>query len=155
MCMVSFEMFAQQKVTLNSGSVIPLQAVNAVKAKTVEEGQKVLFQVSRDIVVDETTVIPYGTRVNGVVTQSKRSSWWGTRGRLGIKVSELIAPDGTSVPLTNGNIVITGKNRTALSVVLFCLGVFPCAFICGSKAQMPAGYELIANVASSVTFKLK
>lgn len=155
LCMVTFGMFAQQKVTLNSGCVIPLQAVEAVKAADVEEGQKVQFRVTRDITVDDVTVIPYGTEVYGVVTLAKRSSWWGTKGRLSIKISELIAPDGTSVPLTNGNITITGRNRTALSVVLVCIGVVPCCFICGSKAKLAEGYELTANVASNVRFRLK
>ena len=58
------------------------------------------------------------------------------------------------IPLTNGDVYVTGKNRTALSVVLFALVVWPACFICGSKAEIPAGYEVQANVASNTMVKV-
>lgn len=144
-----------QEVTIKAGTIVPLQAVNAVKAADVDEGQKVSFRVSRDINVDGVTAIPYGTLVSGKVYEAKKSSWWGTRGRLGIKIDEIQMPTGEIVPLQNGDIYIKGKNRTALSVVLFCVVTMPACFICGSKAEMPNGYEIHANVAANTTINVK
>ena len=144
-----------QEVTLKAGTIVPLQAVNAVKAADVDEGQKVSFRVSRDINVDGVTAIPYGTLVSGKVYEAKKSSWWGTRGRLGIKIDEIQMPTGEIVPLQNGDIYIKGKNRTALSVVLFAVVVWPACFICGSKAEMPNGYEIQANVAANTVINIK
>lgn len=144
-----------QEVTVKAGTIVPLQAVNAVKAADVDEGQKVSFRVSRDINVDGVTAIPYGTMVSGQVYEAQKSSWWGTRGRLGIRISEILLPNGEIIPLQNGDINIKGKNRTALSVVLFCVVTMPACFICGSKAEMPNGYEIQANVASNTTVKVK
>jgi hypothetical protein len=131
---MSITTFAQKEVTVKAGTIIPLQIVNPTKAADVSVGQKVAFRVSRDINVDGVTVIPYGTLVNGSVYEAKKSSWWGTKGRLGIKITELFAPNGEMIPLTNGDVYVTGKNRTALSVILFCFVTIPACAICGSKA---------------------
>ncbi len=150
LCFIPSMMFAQKEVTIKGGTPVPLRIVTPTKAAEVEKGQKVVFRVSRDINVEGETAIPYGTLVNGIVYEAKKSSWWGTKGRLGINISEIIGPNGEIIPLTNGDIYITGKNRTALSVVLCALVVWPACFICGSKAEIPNGYEIMANVAWDV-----
>ena len=154
LCLMSMATFAQKEVTVKAGTLVPLQIANPTKAADVKEGQKVAFRVSRDINVDGITAIPYGTTVNGTVYEAKKSSWWGTKGRLGIKISEMYGPNGEMIPLTNGDVYVTGKNRTALSVVLFALVVWPACFICGSKAEIPAGYEVQANVAANTLVKV-
>ena len=154
LCLMSVSAFAQKEVTVKAGTIVPLQIVNPVKAADVSVGQKVAFRVSRDINVDGVTAIPFGTLVNGNVYEAKKSSWWGTKGRLGIKINELIAPNGEIIPLTNGDIYVTGKNRTTLSVLLFCFVTIPACFICGSKAEIPYGYELQANIAANTLVKV-
>lgn len=154
LCVMATVAFAQKEVMVKAGTLVPLQIVNPTKAADVSVGQKVAFRVSRDINVDGVTAIPYGTMVNGSVYEAKKSSWWGTKGRLGIKISEMIGPNGEMIPLTNGDVYVTGKNRTTLSVLLFCFVTIPACFICGSKAEIPAGYELQANVAANTMVKV-
>lgn len=143
--------FAQRKVTVTAGTPIPLHATTKTKAAKVRVGQKVAFTVARDINVDGAVAIPFGTTVSGMVYEAKRSSWWGTKGRLGIKVTEIVLPTGEVLPLINGDTYITGTNRTPLSVTLSLLFVWPAMFICGSKAVMPAGYEVQTSVAANTT----
>ena len=154
LCLMSVASFAQTEVTVKAGTLVPLQVVNYTKAADVNVGQKVLFRVARNISIDGVTAIPYGTTVNGTVYEAKKSSWWGTKGRLGIKVTEMYAPNGEMIPLQNGDLYVTGKNRTALSVLLFCFVTMPACFICGSKAEVPAGYEIQANVAANTVIKV-
>lgn len=154
LCMLSAATFAQKEVTVKAGTMVPLQIVNPTKAADVQKGQKVAFRVSRDINVDGVTAIPYGTIVNGTVYEAKKSSWWGTKGRLGIRINKIMMPNGEMIPLTNGDVYVTGKNRTALSVVLFAVVTLPACFICGSKAEIPSGYEIQANVASNTMVKV-
>ncbi|MBQ7421867.1 MAG: hypothetical protein IJV27_06995 [Prevotella sp.] len=154
-CTMSVVAFAQKEVTVKAGTIVPLQISNYTKAADVSVGQKVAFKVSRDINVDGVTAIPYGTLVNGNVYEAKKSSWWGTKGRLGIKINEIILPNGDIVPLTNGDIYVTGKNRTALSLCLFLFVTMPACAICVSKAEIPNGYEIQANVASNVQIKVE
>ena len=154
LCLFSMATFAQKEVMVKAGTPVPLRIVNSTKAADVKVGQKVAFRVSRDINVEGVTAIPFGTEVNGTVYEAKKSSWWGTKGRLGIKIDELITPNGEMIPLTNGDVYVTGKNRTVLSVVLFAVVVWPACFICGSKAEIPNGYEVQANVASNTSIKV-
>ena len=144
----------QKEVTLKAGTLIPIQNINYTRASTLSVGQTVQFRVARDVEIDNMNIIPYGTSVKGIVYQAKKSSWFGTKGRLGIKINEIELPCGVKVPLTNGNIYITGKNRTPLSVLLFLFVTWPACFITGSKAEMPAGYEIAAEVARPVAFNI-
>ncbi len=152
LCLMSIGTFAQKEVMLKAGTMVPLQVANPTKAADVSVGQKVAFRVSRDINVDGVTAIPYGTIVNGNVYEAKKSSWWGTKGRLGIKITEMFAPNGEMVPLSNGNVYVTGVNRTGISILVFCFTFLPLP--CGSKAEIPVGYELQANVASNTVVKV-
>ena len=75
---------AQSKVTIKGGTVVPVSAVNNVRAAEVEVGQNVDFKVVRDVIVDGKVAIPAGTIAKGQVYEAKRSTAFGTKGRLGI-----------------------------------------------------------------------
>jgi len=155
MAVMSLTASAQKEVTIKAGTSIPFQSINTVRAADVDEGESLLFRVARDVNVDGITAIPYGTMVKAKVLLAKKSSWWGTRGRLSAIISEIVMPDGTIIPIENGKFEIKGKNRTALSVVLFLFVTMPACAITGSGAEMPAGYEIVGNVAQTVTFEAK
>ena len=142
--------FAQQKVTIKAGSILPLQAVKQVMAADVTEGQTVDFNVIQDINIDGICVIPRGALVKGKVSEARRSTVAGTKGRLVITINNMLLPNGEPLYFTNTDVRVYGKNRTPLAVVLglFC---WPCVLIPGSKAVMPAGYEVQATVATNTT----
>lgn len=148
MCLICLASLAQKKVTVKAGTIIPITTTNLIAAAKVKVGDRVNFIVSRDININGETVIPYGTPIQGKVEVAKRSSWWGTRGRLSINISELMVPYGDIIPLKNGQIEIKGKNRTALSVILFAFVVWPACFICGSKAEIQPGYAIQTYVST-------
>lgn len=139
--------YAQTKVTVKAGTVISLEAINNVRASNVNEGQSIDFRVSRDVMVDGVVAIPTGTIAKGQVYEAKRSTWFGTKGRLGIKVRYLTTSAGETINFASSDVYITGKNRTPISVVVFLCTCLP--FPCGSKAEMKAGYEFDATVASN------
>ena len=145
---------AQEKkeVTIKSGTIVPLESIRNVRASKVHEGQTIDFKVSRDVVVDRVVAIPAGTIAKGTVYEAKRSAWFGTKGRLGIKIRYLTLPSGDTVNFASSEVYITGKNRTPLSVVIFCFTCLPLP--CGSKAEMKIGYEFDATVANNTTVVL-
>lgn len=143
---------APEEYKLEGGTQIPLQNINYIRAAQLSIGQTVNFRVSRDVKVDDVELIPYGTIVKGKVYEAKKSSWFGTKGRLGIRIDNIELPNGITIPLTNGDVYVTGKNRTALSVLLFLFVTWPACFISGSKAELPSGYELVAQVENPVVF---
>lgn len=137
-----------QKVTIKSGTIIPLKSVKQVKAADVHEGETVDFKVAYDVKIRDKVAIPAGTIAKGIVYQAKRSTAFGTKGRLGIKLRNITLSSGDIVNFTSSEVYIQGKNRTPLSVIIFCFTCLP--FPCGSKAVMPADYECEATVAGNV-----
>ena len=145
-CVLSF---AQKQVTIKGGTVVPVEAVKNVRATEVQVGQNVDFKVARDIIVDGIIAIPAGTIVKGNVYEAKRSTAFGTKGRLGIRLRYLNLPSGDVVNFASSEVYIQGKNRTALSVIIFCCTCLP--FPCGSKAELTTGVEYDATVANNTT----
>ena len=153
MLIMAIAMMAQKQVTTKGGTIVPLESTATVKAADVNVGQTVDFKVSRDVVVDGVVAIPRGTIAKGTVYEAKRSTAFGTKGRLGIKARSLTLPSGENISFASSDIYIQGQNRTALSVVIFCFTLLP--FPCGSKAVMPLGYEFDATVASNTTITIE
>ena len=153
MLIMAIAMMAQKQVTIKGGTIVPLESTATVKAADVNVGQTVDFKVSRDVVVDGVVAIPRGTIAKGTVYEAKRSTAFGTQGRLGIKARSLTLPSGENISFASSDIYIQGQNRTALSVVIFCFTLLP--FPCGSKAVMPLGYEFDATVASNTTITIE
>lgn len=144
--------FSQKTVVVKSGTIVPLESVNTVRGANAHEGQHVDFRVSRDVMIDGVVAIPAGTLAKGTVYEAKRSTAFGTRGRLGIKVNYIILPSGEYLNFTATDVYIKGANRTALSVVIFCFTFLP--FPCGGKAEMKPGYEVDAVVANNTTIEI-
>lgn len=145
--------FAQKQVTIKGGTIVPVEAVKNVRATEVQVGQNVDFKVTRDIIVDGIVAIPVGTIVKGNVYESKRSTAFGTKGRLGIKLRYLNLPSGDVVNFASSDVYIQGKNRTAISVIVFCCTCLP--FPCGSKAELTTGVEYDATVANNTTVTIE
>lgn len=144
---------AQKKVTVKSGTIVSLESVKEIRGAKSHEGETVDFRVVRDVVVDGVVAIPAGTIAKGSVYEAKRSTAFGTRGRLGVKIKYLNTPSGDVVNFTSSDIYIKGSNRTAVSVVVFCFTLLP--FPCGGKAVMPIGYETEATVATNTTITVE
>ena len=153
MLIMAIAVIAQKQVTIKGGTIVPLESTAKIKAADVNVGQTVDFRVSRDVLVDGIVAIPCGTIAKGTVYEAKRSTAFGTKGRLGIKVRYLTLPSGDNISFASSDIYIQGQNRTALSVVVFIFTLLP--FPCGSKAVMPLGYEFDATVANNTTVTIE
>jgi len=145
--------FGQKTVTIKGGTIVPVEAVKNVRATEVQIGQNVDFKVARNVVVDGVVAIPMGTIVKGNVYEAKRSTAFGTKGRLGIKLRYLNLPSGDVVNFASSDVYIQGTNRTALSVIIFCCTCLP--FPCGSKAELITGVEYDATVANNTTVTIE
>ena len=102
----SITSFAQKKVTIKAGTIIPLQSVKQVMAADVAEGQTVDFSVVQDVFFDGICAIPRGTLVKGKVSEARKSSLAGTKGRLVITINNLILPNGEPLYFTNTDVRI-------------------------------------------------
>jgi hypothetical protein len=152
--LASLGAMAQKQVTVKAGTIIPLAAIEQVKAADVQEGQMVDFRVMRDIMVDGVCAVSQGTIAKGKVVEARKSTVAGTKGRLVINIANLTLPNGDPLYFTNTDVRVYGKNRTPVSVVVGIFTLFG-FLIPGSKAVMPAGYEVQATVAANTTVSAK
>ena len=69
----SFKSPVIESVTLNAGTLIPLETVSMIKSDLVTVGQVLDFRVTRDIVAEGKVVIPAGSIANGQVIRGQRA----------------------------------------------------------------------------------
>lgn len=112
------------------------------------------FRVAADVKVDGNVVLSQGDIAKGKVVVAKKSSLAGTKGKLEIDITDIVLSSGDRVFLNGGRARVFGKNRTPLAVVAG-LFAWPCLFIPGTKAVMPAGYEVQAYVSSNTEVPIK
>lgn len=137
-------MSQSEKTVIKTGTQIELQSVNTVYARDLSVGDNVKFKVVGDVLGSGKVLVHSGLIADGVVTEAKKSSLAGTKGKLGIDIKSLTLDDGTKIPLS-GSVRISGKNRTPLAVITGIF-VWPCIFIPGTAAVMAEGYNATATV---------
>jgi len=150
---VSCLAMAQQSVTIKTGTIIPLKSVNLVRAADVHEGELVPFTTPEDVVIEGKKIIERGTIIHGKVREACRSTVAGTKGRLVIDITQMTLSDGTPMYFADSTVRIYGKNKTPVAVAT-AIFFWPCILICGTRAEMPAGYETRAIVANNTEIKI-
>lgn len=148
--------YAQKKVLLTAGTIVPVVSEKEIAAAELTEGQTIELKTVRDV-TSETgeVVIPKGSLALARVFKAQRSKLAGTKGRLTIDINEVYLPNGIRVPLCDGTIFFTGKNRTAIVGVAAAVVAAPLVFIPGSKAILPADFEMHPKVEVSQYVYLK
>jgi two-component sensor histidine kinase len=125
---VTYSMFALGQMTTPQGKsiVIPdgteISAVttDTISSKTAQEDDPITFKVDEDVVVDGSVVIAKGAILKGVVTNAKKSGFFGKGGQLNIRVesTETVDKQKIKVRAAKGK---EGDNKTGTTVALVVL----------------------------------
>lgn len=84
-----------REVTLPAGTNLALKLETAVASDTSAVEDAVRASLRRDVVVDQSTVIPAGADVRGVVTRAERSGKMKGRANIAFRFTELVLGDET------------------------------------------------------------
>jgi type IV secretion system protein VirB10 len=84
---------------LKAGTRIPLAVMNTVSSRNAAPGQQVYLQTIFPVVVENRIVIPAGSHVTGVITDSQRPGRVAGRGELFLRFDTLILPGGAALDL--------------------------------------------------------
>lgn len=144
----------QDDIILSAGTSVSLETISSINSDLAAPGQIVDFKVRHDVKVDDKVVIPAGSIAKGQILRAQKAKGLGKEGFLEIQLKSVKAIDGQDIVLTNGNFNQHGEDKETLSIVL---GVLVCLLFLtmkGKNAEIPAGYETSAVVATSVTIKL-
>lgn len=99
------------RVQIPAGTVVELEAASPVSSADVQEGSSMTLMVSRQVVVNGVLVIARGAVARGRVSKSKAAGTWGRGGTLHWTMEDVVAVDGTRVPIELSD-RLDGKNRS-------------------------------------------
>jgi hypothetical protein len=139
-------------ITIPDGTPLEVEATYTVSSAEVEEGSAVSFTVVHPVIINGAMVIARGARATARVTKAKKGGSWGRAGTLAWMMQDVIAVDGSKVPLefskstrgdSKGGTVATGIIVTG---VLFWPAAPFWGFKKGKDAKVPAGRRFDVTV---------
>ena len=154
---------------LPAGTPLDIEATYTVSSIDFRPGDYLSFRVLVPIIIDGVTLIDKGSLVTGRVVEAKRGGHWGKAGRLSWTIQDVVAIDGTRVPLQAQKDLPTGRNgikgtshggEVATRTVLFGALLFPLSplalmtgFKRGENAVLPQGKRFVVYVQSETAVK--
>ncbi|PMD93763.1 hypothetical protein BWI97_17635 [Siphonobacter sp. BAB-5405] len=153
-CM-SFRMRGNAEVVLPAGTPIPMETMSLIRSDQVIPGQVIDFRVKYDVKVEDQVVIPAGSIAKGQVMRAQKAKGLGKEGFVEIQIKSVQAVDQQEVFLTGGNLYQEGEDKQTLAIVL---GIVVCILFLtmkGKNAEVPAGFEFNAHVATNMTIAAK
>lgn len=100
------------KVRIPAGTVVHVENVVAVSSADLLEGSRIDLRVARQVLVNGVLVIERGALARGRVLKSKRARGWGRGGVLHWRLEDVVAVDGSVVPIRLSQRV-KGNSRSA------------------------------------------
>jgi hypothetical protein len=152
---------AAVEMKIPDGTPLELELQSNVTSKEAQEGDIINFTVVNDILVNGVTVIERGAPAKARVAVAKKSGHWGKSGKLGWAMQDVLAADGTRIPLRmEKKLAGDGKGGTVTTgVVVTALVFWPAAPLWGFKkgkdVTMPAGKRFEAFVHGDASVKGK
>ncbi len=96
---VKKDLTGKTEETLAAGTVIRASLQHALTTDSNAPGDPFTAKVVDDVKMNDTVVIPMGSTVKGVVTDSRRSGRVKGRAYMALKFTEVVLPSGQSYPL--------------------------------------------------------
>lgn len=159
-----------REVKLPAGTPLDIEATYTVSSLDFRPGDYLSFRVLVPVMIDGVTLIDKNSLVTGRVVEAKRGGHWGKAGRLTWTMQDVVATDGTRVPLQAQKDLPTGRNgikgtshggEVATKTVLFGALLFPLSplalmsgFKRGENAVLPKGKRFVVYVQSDTTVRV-
>jgi hypothetical protein len=129
------------------GTVLDLVLTTELDPDETVEGAEFFGKIGKDVLVDGRVVIPYGTRVHGVLSTLEGPKRAGRDGYFTARFDYLITPDGRKVPIEGNSTTHDSKGKAAAKVVGRAAGYTAIGGVVGTVLVLQYG-GLAAAVAS-------
>ena len=115
------------RVKIPAGTVIALEPAKAISSAKVQDGSRITFLVTRRVFVNSVLVIDRGAIATARVTKSKRAGSWGRAGALNFAMEDVVAVDGSRIPIQLSQRLKGNNHTTAVAAAAIVTGaiVFP------------------------------
>lgn len=135
----------QKPPTIKAGSIVSVVCPEEIRAKKVNVGDLVSFEVDEPFIQRDSVLIPVKTKVYAKVLVAKKSGIAGTKGKLKIEWLYIQMSNGVKIPL-EGEFDFARKNHTTGSIVAAAVVAAPLIFLTGQHAVIKKGQKLIVTV---------
>lgn len=159
-----------REIKLAMGTAIEIESAYTTSSLNLRPNDYLTFRVLIPIKVDGVIVIPDKALVTGRVVEAKRGGHWGKAGRLSWAMQDVIALDGTRVPIRVQKDIPSGREgikgtghggQVATEMVVFGALMFAFAplvlmsgFKRGENAVLPEGKRFTVFVEADTVVKV-
>ena len=146
-------------MVIPDGTPLEVESSFNVSSGEVEEGSAVSFTVVHPVKINGVTVIAAGARATARVTKAKKGGSWGRAGTLAWEMRDVVAVDGSKVPLEFSNRKRGDSKGGTVATAVIVTGVlfWPAApfwgFKKGKDAKVPAGSRFEVAVHGNAAVK--
>ena len=114
------DLFRQKTVVIPDGTEISALTTETLSSKTAHEDDPITFKVEEDVIIDGVVVIAKGAAIKGIVTNAKKSGFFGKGGELNVRVETTTTVDNQKlrVRASKGK---EGDNKTGTTIALVVL----------------------------------
>ena len=140
------------EMKVHDGIQMELELMSNISSKDAEEGDIINFTVVNDVIINGVIIIEKGAPARARIAVAKKSGRWGKSGKLGWAMQDVMAADGSRIPLrmekklsgdSKGGTVTTGVIVTSL---IFWPAAPLWGFKKGKEVSMSAGKRFEAFV---------
>jgi type IV secretory pathway VirB10-like protein len=100
-----------EPVTVPVGTVLEVEMLSTVSSQTSRPGDTFRARINGNVRADGRVAIPSGSEVMGEVVDAQPLKKVGGQARLAIRFTDLVLPDGTTVPI-DASLRQSGRNET-------------------------------------------
>lgn len=129
---------AHKKITLSEGIIIKAALTKSINGSQLSIGDKLDFELSEDIIVDNYTIVKRGAKILGTVTDAKGSRMLGKKGKLAFTIDYLYLPNGKVLKLRNQTTKQLQGSGVTVAATAILLTPFA-LFINGKNAKYERG----------------
>lgn len=158
--LVSTPLLEAAQVIIQEGTLIRIKLEQTISTKTSRTGDMVNFLTSEALTVGKKVVIKKGAFVQAQLEKVRGPGRFGKNGSLKIRYLFAKAANGKQVPImlgersakTNESMGFAAGASAAGFVILGPVGLLGGAFVKGQHITIPAGTELMVEIARDTTY---
>ncbi len=144
----------EQIVKVPVGTPVILETISEMNSKNITPGEKVMFKVSSDVIVDGKVIVKAGSGAIGQVTEAMGASYIGIPGVINISLQTVQAVDESLLPI-NATKGAKGESKLVMSVVISVVCCILFLLMKGKDAIIPMGTSVSAFVTAPTEVKIK
>jgi len=137
------------KIAVSKDTLLKVKIVTPLNTRTSRSGDVFTFQVSDDIYVDGSLIIPKGAQGMGKITKVEEAKNFGRDAKLQLSFDTVNAIDGSTIntilgekaKLENKSLATAAGASVAGMVLLGPIGIVGGAFVHGKDVNIPVGTE--------------